>query len=552
MQAAVGNQHIVALADVMSSSVDKGSMSVPGEFRFGSTGDSQYDSARCDQCLNEIGPEEGILIFCDWCTESTMDFVSRRPLLMTAGTFHRCNKGYHLECHEPRVLEEPEGDWMCFNCKMERLSHCCVCGMQDEITGTLALCDNKDCPHFGSCHIECMPADQRPLPKHSGALDTSDEEWVVDEGKEGKGGKDGKDGKDGKSRPDSRAASRASNGGEGEAPSVFVVGDEAEAEVAAATGSAAPGASKAPLAAEKEPSADEKASKGGKANGAAGGKGGLKHKGGAAYHVVKGAFGREVEGKKAWDLDDFTWYCAGCKAAGKGAKPTLPSPSAEAAAAPSAAPAAGDAAKTEQQQSGAPSGEAAKPEQQPPQRPQQPPLPPPQVLTTTQRKLLKAYFELTTKPDEQQTAMLAAMTERGVGDVNSWFHEKRLQAMREQKQRERDEAKARGELWPPPSQAPEPKPVPKAGNAHANAQSAAASGGASSLPKAKAQPVAGAPFAANGVPPGVPVAVPMPVMPEATLEEKCRIRAAVDMHKNAGNKAFTERNFQEALQRYAP
>ena len=54
------------------------------------------------------------------------------------------------------------GDWSCFNCKLERLAACCVCGMQDETHATLALCDTPDCPHFGACHIECMPPSLRP------------------------------------------------------------------------------------------------------------------------------------------------------------------------------------------------------------------------------------------------------------------------------------------------------------------------------------------------------------------------------------------------------
>ena len=78
-------------------------------------------SGQGDVCNSEYGPEDGPLIFCDWC-----------------------NKGYHLECHEPPLPEPPEGDWICFDCKLERNSICAVCGMQDDINGTLVLCEAAD------------------------------------------------------------------------------------------------------------------------------------------------------------------------------------------------------------------------------------------------------------------------------------------------------------------------------------------------------------------------------------------------------------------------
>jgi len=35
--------------------------------------------------------------------------------------------------------------------------------MQDELNATLALCDtDPDCPHYGCCHVECLPAARRP------------------------------------------------------------------------------------------------------------------------------------------------------------------------------------------------------------------------------------------------------------------------------------------------------------------------------------------------------------------------------------------------------
>ena len=99
-------------------------------------------------------PENGPLIFCDFC-----------------------NKGYHLECHEPTLDAAPEGDWICFNCKLERDSMCAVCGMQDDVNATLVLCETADCPQFGACHVECMTLDKRPPV----ALDESDNDSSDDE-----------------------------------------------------------------------------------------------------------------------------------------------------------------------------------------------------------------------------------------------------------------------------------------------------------------------------------------------------------------------------------
>ena len=97
VQAAAGWTHMVALAD--SSSSMCGEMAVPGEVRFGATSQRDYDDARCEMCREEIGPRNGLLLFCDFC-----------------------NKGYHLECHDPPLESAPDGDWICFNCKLERNS----------------------------------------------------------------------------------------------------------------------------------------------------------------------------------------------------------------------------------------------------------------------------------------------------------------------------------------------------------------------------------------------------------------------------------------------
>ena len=97
VQAAAGWAHILALADSGTSACDE--MAVSGEVRFGATSQRDYDDAKCDMCHEEVGPSNGLLLFCDFC-----------------------NKGYHLECHDPPLESPPEGDWICFNCKLERNS----------------------------------------------------------------------------------------------------------------------------------------------------------------------------------------------------------------------------------------------------------------------------------------------------------------------------------------------------------------------------------------------------------------------------------------------
>ena len=134
-QVAAGHVHMVVLADSGRSTASD--MAVASEDRFGSASQQVEEHSVCDVCKE--GDEDGDLIFCDWC-----------------------NKGYHAECHDPKLTNIPEGDWICFNCKLERFSSCNVCGMQDELSATLALCETDDCPHHGCVHIECLLAEERP------------------------------------------------------------------------------------------------------------------------------------------------------------------------------------------------------------------------------------------------------------------------------------------------------------------------------------------------------------------------------------------------------
>lgn len=135
VQAAAGHLHMVVLADSGRSSAIE--MAVSADKRFGTGAEQGGEQSLCETCGLEEG--EGDLIFCDWC-----------------------NKSYHTQCHEPKLSGAPEGDWICFNCKLERFSSCTVCGMQDELSGTLALCETEDCPHHGCVHVECLLAEERP------------------------------------------------------------------------------------------------------------------------------------------------------------------------------------------------------------------------------------------------------------------------------------------------------------------------------------------------------------------------------------------------------
>ncbi|KAL3923349.1 MAG: hypothetical protein SGPRY_004246, partial [Prymnesium sp.] len=252
VQISAGWNHVVALADSSSSEVSKKNMVVPGEVRFGATNEDFYDDAVCDACLQ---PEDKLkaLIFCDLC-----------------------NKAYHLQCHEPPLQDTPEGDWMCYNCCVERFSQCFVCGMQDELTATLALCDTGEgCRRYGACHIECMPVGRRPKLK----LDLSQLE--EGESKEEAGCE--------RMDVDSPGVEE-SNGGRDEV--------------------------KAPAKADSKELmvSKERKDKGGKKEE----KKPLSKTVGPPKPKIKSGI-TAFESKREWNVSDFYWYCPACEAEGKGA-----------------------------------------------------------------------------------------------------------------------------------------------------------------------------------------------------------------------------------------
>ena len=136
-QVAAGHLHMVALADSKRSTAAE--MAVPSDERFGSASQQPEELTVCEICKEEDGPTTDQLIFCDWC-----------------------NKAYHAECHEPKLAKAPEGDWICYNCRLERFSSCDVCQMQDELLTTLVLCETEDCPHNGCIHVECLLNEEMP------------------------------------------------------------------------------------------------------------------------------------------------------------------------------------------------------------------------------------------------------------------------------------------------------------------------------------------------------------------------------------------------------
>ena len=253
VQAAAGGAHIVILADTLASDAEE--MALPGEVRFGATSHKNYDDALCETCNNEVGPENGLLLFCDFC-----------------------NKGYHLECHEPRLDTAPEGDWLCYNCKLEKYSVCQACGMDDDIQTTLVLCENRECAYFGACHVECMPVDTRPPV----VVESSDEELEPRGEEEGEDGakEEPEEGEEGEKKP---AADEAGGGDKG-----------ADGEGGGGGGATAP--------ADGEGAADaDKAAK------PAGARRGRKP---ASERVVTWKPG---DPKRWWTIDDFHWFCDGCK-----------------------------------------------------------------------------------------------------------------------------------------------------------------------------------------------------------------------------------------------
>ena len=417
-QVSAGYTHLVALADSVSSTCTE--MAVPPEERFGSTSQEGYADAVCEKCQQPESPRKGELIFCD-----------------------SCNNGYHLECHDPPLREDalPEGDWHCFNCKLERLSVCAVCGMQDETNATLALCDTNDCLHFGACHIECMPPHMRPpvqLPK----LGSEDEE-DLDE--------------------------------------IDVTMDEVDGVLPGCCGAAAGAAD------------------GAAAVGAAGVVApGAKH--GAPRAPLPQW--RPGDPKRVWKLDHFRWFCAHCAeedgearppaygvnkkldakkmARTKGGSKAGVKEAGPSAAAASGAGEAGAGALGAAAAAGAPLPAG---------------LPPPRTeLTFAHRRLLKQYHDLCSTPDEAQAMLLAALTDRNSpAEVTAWLHERTIELRRRERAKEEAARKAAEERAQRLHQAGAAQPLPPSeresmgpeaasgsyGQQRAAAMAAAAAGGGS-------------------------------------------------------------------------
>lgn len=383
-QVSAGYTHLVALADSVSSTCTE--MAVPPEERFGSTSQEGYADAVCEKCQQPESPRKGELIFCD-----------------------SCNNGYHLECHDPPLREDalPEGDWHCFNCKLERLSVCAVCGMQDETNATLALCDTNDCLHFGACHIECMPPHMRPpvqLPK-LGSEDDDD----LDE--------------------------------------IDVTMDEVDGVLPGCCGAAA---------------------------GAADGAAAVGAAGVVAPGAKPGAPGapppqwRPGDPKRVWKLDHFRWFCAHCaeedgearppaygvnkkhdakKMARKGGSKAGVKEAGPSVAAASGAGEAGAGALGAAAAAGAPLPAA---------------LPLPRTeLTFAHRRLLKQYHDLCPTPDEAQTMLLAALTDRNSpAEVTAWLHERTVELRRRERAKEEAARKAAEDRAQRLNQAGAAQPLP--------------------------------------------------------------------------------------------
>ena len=294
-QVAAGHLHMVALADSKRSTAAE--MAVPSDERFGSASQQPEELTVCEVCKEEDGPETDQLIFCDWC-----------------------NKAYHAECHEPKLAKAPEGDWICYNCKLERFSSCSVCQMQDELFTTLALCETEDCPYHGCVHVECLLSEQMPPLKNAA------KEAAVSE-------------------DDSDDADEAVDG--------------------------------PPAPSRTESSKD------------------------AAKKKAALPFGRTE--KREWDLSNFSWFCARCKADRGEDDATRP------ASGPAAAPPTG-----------------------------------PKDLTQPHRKLLKQYYELCKAPDERELRLLATLTERGPTETKQWFDERVRQEEAAARKAERERMAAGG------------------------------------------------------------------------------------------------------------
>ena len=332
VSAAAGSAHVIALADSARSS--NKDMVIPAEARFGTTSLPTYDHAVCESCGRDDGPDGGDLLFCDWC-----------------------NRGFHPECHEPKLSSVPEGDWICFVCKLERFSSCEVCGMQDELSSTLALCDTApDCPHHGCCHVECLPAHRRPplLPepavkevgsKRAGATAGPDAET---DGASGEG-----------ADADAKSCARTS-------PTPFTEGQNKEE-----------GPKRDDAAADAENSTSKPVAP------AAGGpmKPGKKATG-------KGATAVAVPEKLRWDVSQLHWFCVECERKRR------------------------DDGKITDEKEFNGQKTPARPPQSAGMRAE---------LGLPARKLLRQYYEICKKPDEHQIALLAATTQRDPTEVAAWF-----------------------------------------------------------------------------------------------------------------------------------
>ena len=358
VQVVAGGTHLVALADsAMAACTD---MAIPPEERFGSTSQEDYADATCTKCREEEGPKGGELLFCD-----------------------ACNSGYHLECHDPPLESAPDGDWHCFNCKLERLSACAICGMQDENSSTLALCEAPDCVHFGACHIECMPPHLRPplqLPEEQASSD---------------------------------------NNSEDDNPRDSMLGTGVVQDGMAGTSKA--------TTTKRQPQ-----------------------------------IWRPGDPKREWNLGCFHWYCKACaESSDEAARAPLYGvvcstkkvaglkPLEQAAAEESAKESAKDATAVSTDAS---MGDGSKIGSQAQTNGVQNLA---QPLTYSQRKLLKSYYELCAKPDDSQLLLLAAVTDRSVHDVSTWFNDrtqdiqrKERQAMQKQREEARRSAEAQAQRQP--------------------------------------------------------------------------------------------------------
>jgi len=179
--------------------------------------------------------------------------------------------------------------------------------MQDEINATLALCDTSSedgggCPHYGCCHIECLPAARRP--PLQAVLDA--EAAAAKEARE---------------REEAAEAAAAAAAAGADDVEMAEAGDApAPAEEGATNGDAAATAAEAPRKLAKAPVAA---------------------RGGA--HTGVGPFGRPLAAdKKKWAVSRLKWHCVMCEQNQRADGGCPPAPS-DAAAGPAAASGGGGA-----------------------------------------------------------------------------------------------------------------------------------------------------------------------------------------------------------------